>query len=493
MKVSSWLKRASRLVAASEGANAKRSEYDVAISYASEDREIADAISTRLQQDGFRCFYNPNRLHKLLGLELGAELRSIYSDPSLHVIALISNSYLSKKYPQIEYAASLRGGRERIIPVRINNAPLPKQLKGVAYASTPRDSAERVAVVISQRIADVRSVERETVRPTQAKSLRNLKNIVPLDNPRRPYQLEDVSFVDLGDKYLVDIWSDVPEFDDPRHFINRGLTSMSSENVFSHITIEDVFEAKRVARELVERKKQTGWNIFNGKKFGISNVMRTRTPEMEHHQLVFTVYETDYFTHLFARKLYTILRARRDVSIDPASSFTEFSGLLTSFGLDILLFVPKDGSPHVVLTKRSNNVANQVGAGLWHVSMNEGLSLSDRFAASFDANATFYRGFDEELNLSRKSISHAELFEPFIEYNNFELGIAGAAYSTLDFEKVVETAVAAGDYLLENGGLKSIPATIESLERIISDEDFNTTNILDFCLRSARIREIAAR
>lgn len=128
--------------------------------------------------------------------------------------------------------------------------------------------------------------------------------------------------------------------------------------------------------------------------------------------------------------------------------------------------------------------------GLWHVSMNEGLSTSDRFGTEFDASSTFYRGFDEELNLRQSSIRRAELFEPFLQYANFEVGITGAAYTTLELDDLRRHAELAADIVLETDRLAAMPATSEEITRFLRDNRTSMTDTLAFTLQSVLIRGI---
>jgi hypothetical protein len=260
---------------------------------------------------------------------------------------------------------------------------------------------------------------------------------------------------------------------------------------FSHVTPGHIHAAKRETRDHIARRDEVGWPVFDGRKFGVARIRRTRSPESEYHRLIVNVYETDYFTSLFAKRLYAQLNPDDQVRIERNQDLSQYSGLLASFGFDILLFFPHEGVPHVLLTRRSMNVSEAaIFGGMWHVSMNEGLSTSDRYASEFDSTSTFYRGFDEELNLRRSNISHAELYEPFLQYANFEIGITGAAYTTLGLEELLQHSELAADIVLETERLTALPATSEQLSRFLQDERRGMTDSLAFCLQSVLIRGV---
>jgi hypothetical protein len=467
--------------------------YDVAISYANEDMGIADAVANRLRQDGYRCFYNPNRLHKHLGLNLSDALADIYGNAAIQVVALISSSYLSKKYPMQEFKAATRTGPGRIIPVRIGNARMPSVLDGISYASHDTYGTDAVAIHVSQALADRIGLPEELPIPREPQGF-TVENITPLDNPRHPYSLRDVEFFDTGEKHFVDVFSEKYEFADPRHYITRGKSELPPGDPFSNVTHRHIQAAKSATRTHIANRDASGWPVFNGRKFGVARIRRTRQPESEHHRLVVNIYETDYFTSLFAKQLYSQLNPDDQLRMNRNLDLSQYSGLLASFGFDILLFLPHKGTPHVLLTRRSMNVSEAAAfGGMWHVSMNEGLSTSDRYGDEFDSSSTFYRGFDEELNLGQSNIRHAELYEPFLQYANFEIGIAGAAYTSLELEELLRQAELAADRILETDHLSAIPAIAEEISRFMERERLGMTGALAFCLQSVLIRGITAR
>jgi hypothetical protein len=204
--------------------------------------------------------------------------------------------------------------------------------------------------------------------------------------------------------------------------------------------------------------------------------------------LAFDVFETDYFTSQFAKHLY---KSRAEhFTIDPGSDFSSFNRLLCSFGFNLLLFAAGKKTPSLILSTRSANVANAAAtAGLHHVSMNEGVSQSDRYAPEFDAAATIFRGLKEELGLNRADIARVDLYEPFLELNNCEVGQFATAYTTLSDETVLARVKRASDALLESANLFAIEATAASIGRFIA-ADAPRTNLLAYCLGSAVQHEL---
>ena len=467
-------------------------DYQVAISYASEDTVVADSIASRLNQDGYNCFYGPHKLHKIMGLDLPDTLETIYSSPSIVVVVLFSTNYFEKDYPQREYRAALSGGLDRMVPVRIGDVEVPDEFQTKLYVESSRS---HMAIEVSQAVGE-KVKNRVTPRPPLQKSYRisSEETVEALDNPAFPYDLQDVDFAIQESPYYVDVYSDSFEFESPAGYLTRLSDNNAVPSEFSHISREMILEAKADVRNLIEERELSGWPVFNGKMFGVGNISRGRSIDndqtAEKHTIRFSVYKTDYFTGTFGRKLYARLSPDRSIRVDVNSNFEQYSGILASFGVNAMLYGPVNGEPHLLFMKRSTNVANAaVHGGMWHVSMNEGMSLTDGFAGDFDTSETFFRGFKEELNVDKFSIVRTEMYEPFLEYKNFEIGIFGAAYTEIDLRDVVLSMKRAADYRLENSDYLILKADLESIVKLRNTHEKNT-NILNFCLDSIISRQM---
>jgi hypothetical protein len=113
-------------------------EYDVALSFAGEDRKLADDIANELRKHGVRVFYDSFEQANLWGKDLFAHLHEIYSKKSRFCIMLVSEAYSSKMWTVHERkSAQSRALKERdneyILPVRIDNTELPGLPDTIAY------------------------------------------------------------------------------------------------------------------------------------------------------------------------------------------------------------------------------------------------------------------------------------------------------------------------------------------------------------------------
>jgi hypothetical protein len=116
-------------------------KYDIAISFADEDRNAALAIALALKAKGFQSvYYYPDELHQTIGQPLEKKITSIYSTGSKFVIVLLSDAYAQKGYTQIELEAiraRMKNNPDQVfmLPVLVTDKIIDKypDLAGIGY------------------------------------------------------------------------------------------------------------------------------------------------------------------------------------------------------------------------------------------------------------------------------------------------------------------------------------------------------------------------
>jgi photosystem II stability/assembly factor-like uncharacterized protein len=110
-------------------ASTKAYEYDVALSFAGEDRRLAEELAHRLGHFGLRIFYDRDQQATLWGKDLYQHLQEIYRDKARFCVIFISASYVRKHWPRHELkqaqARALIESREYILPLRIDDTDVP--------------------------------------------------------------------------------------------------------------------------------------------------------------------------------------------------------------------------------------------------------------------------------------------------------------------------------------------------------------------------------
>jgi hypothetical protein len=107
--------------------------FDVAISFAGEDREVARALAEGLHGMGYEVFYDDFRAHDLWGKNLYEYLLSVYRDKAKYCIILLSRHYKSKAWTRLE----LKGAESRVLSESESDYILPLRLDDVEIPGLP--------------------------------------------------------------------------------------------------------------------------------------------------------------------------------------------------------------------------------------------------------------------------------------------------------------------------------------------------------------------
>jgi TIR domain len=125
--------------------------YDVALSFAGEDRDYVEAVATALMNKGLRVFYDRFEEADLVGRNLVDHLSDVYQSRARLCVVFVSRAYAQKPFPRLErqaaQATALLAEQPYIIPVRLDDTEVPGLLSTVAYVSgkTPEGLAHLVA------------------------------------------------------------------------------------------------------------------------------------------------------------------------------------------------------------------------------------------------------------------------------------------------------------------------------------------------------------
>ncbi len=100
-------------------------KYEVALTFAGEDRAFAEAVATGLKSAGVNVFYDDFYIEDLWGQDLSVKLRDVYRRSSQFCIMIISENYVRKMWPSHERQQAIERmiqdhGKTYILPVRLN-------------------------------------------------------------------------------------------------------------------------------------------------------------------------------------------------------------------------------------------------------------------------------------------------------------------------------------------------------------------------------------
>ncbi|MCB0540301.1 MAG: TIR domain-containing protein [Bacteroidetes bacterium] len=130
--------------------------YDIALSFAGEEREFVQKVAEYLRKKKIKVFYDQYEDASLWGKDLYQHLNSIYKDRCKFCIVFISNNYASKKWTKHELKAiqarALEEENEYLLPVRFDNSKIDGINSTTAYLDGNNYSPERVAELAIKKL-----------------------------------------------------------------------------------------------------------------------------------------------------------------------------------------------------------------------------------------------------------------------------------------------------------------------------------------------------
>jgi hypothetical protein len=148
-------------VAATRATNQEleRETYDVALSFAGEDREEARKIANLIRGNSLSVFYDEYEQASLWGKNLYTHLSEIYQNKARYCLMFVSANYAKKLWTRREreaaQARAFRENREYILPIRLDDTALPGVEETVGYIDLRTTSHEEVVrLLVSKLQAD---------------------------------------------------------------------------------------------------------------------------------------------------------------------------------------------------------------------------------------------------------------------------------------------------------------------------------------------------
>lgn len=142
--------------------------YEVALSFAGEQREYVREVNNALKALGVKTFYDNDHLVDLWGKNHTEELPRIFAQDSHVVVMFISEQYVDKQWPRHEHRAILTEQTQRngayLLPVRFDDTPVPGLNPAWHYLRAEKFTPERLSEAIYQQLVkmDVKEPHQET-------------------------------------------------------------------------------------------------------------------------------------------------------------------------------------------------------------------------------------------------------------------------------------------------------------------------------------------
>ena len=131
-------------------------QYDVALSFAGEDRAYVEQVATMLKEARVNVFYDRFEEANLWGRDLYEHLSEVYSKKARYTVMFISRHYVEKVWTTHErksaQARALEENIESILPARFDDTTVPGLASTIGYLSLHNREPKNLADLIVEKI-----------------------------------------------------------------------------------------------------------------------------------------------------------------------------------------------------------------------------------------------------------------------------------------------------------------------------------------------------
>jgi hypothetical protein len=140
-----------------QGTRPQQPKYDVALSFAGEDREYVNQVAEALRAKGVKVFYDDYEQADLWGKNLYEHLTDVYQTQARYTVMFISVHYARKLWTRHErraaQARALNEHREYVLPARFDDTEIEGLLPTVGYVDLRSATPEELANLVVRKLA----------------------------------------------------------------------------------------------------------------------------------------------------------------------------------------------------------------------------------------------------------------------------------------------------------------------------------------------------
>lgn len=131
-------------------------EFDVALSFAGEDRAYVEMVAEQLIARGITVFYDKYEEADLWGKDLFVHLSGVYQHKAKHTLMFVSQHYAKKLWTNHErraaQARAFSEGGDYILPARFDDTDIPGLLPTTGHLDLRNFSPAEVAVRVAEKL-----------------------------------------------------------------------------------------------------------------------------------------------------------------------------------------------------------------------------------------------------------------------------------------------------------------------------------------------------
>ena len=132
-------------------------EFDISISFAGENREIAEELAKKLQDKGVRVFYDKFHKTRLWGRKLTTYFQDVYGPKTRFVVPLISRYYPIKDWTDFEFSIMRAEAKNRqdefILPIKLDNTEILGIHSDIGYLDYSEEGIDDIVGCLLEKLS----------------------------------------------------------------------------------------------------------------------------------------------------------------------------------------------------------------------------------------------------------------------------------------------------------------------------------------------------
>jgi len=131
-------------------------EFDIALSFAGEDRDKVQAYASSLKEKGLKVFLDSDQQAELWGADLYVKLDQVYRTQAMFCVMFLSRHYAVKRWANHErrsaQARAFKENKEYILPVRLDDTEIPGIHETIGYVDLRQISMEDLVSLTLKKV-----------------------------------------------------------------------------------------------------------------------------------------------------------------------------------------------------------------------------------------------------------------------------------------------------------------------------------------------------
>ncbi len=201
-------------------------EYDVALSFAGEDRAVAREFADLLRSKNIKVFYDEDYADDLWGKDLIAHLADLYQNKARFCVMFISRHYPLKRWTNFErkqiQARAFRDANDYILPIRIDDTEVPGIAETMGYRDIRQHSLESIANALAKKLTKARGQDGlspfQVAQPERQEAANSSFGTIPMPKRKKEFT-----------QFQRDIFAK-ESFDFVKDYFQRALTQLKAHD-----------------------------------------------------------------------------------------------------------------------------------------------------------------------------------------------------------------------------------------------------------------------